>query len=83
MRLCLQNPHCFPGRQTVSILTRFTAALKLLFFSLLSIGRVDMIVFETDVDKISTQIFFEGKKYISLPEDIIKRLNKFKKVHFF
>lgn len=34
---------------------------------------------EMDVYKLSTPIFFEGENTFSLLEDIIKRLNKFKK----
>lgn len=34
---------------------------------------------ETDVDKYSAQIFFEGENTFFLPENVIKRLNKFKK----
>lgn len=62
----------------LSILTYSTAALKLSFYFLLGIGG-DAIVFETDVDKISNQIFFEEKNTFSLPEDVIKRLSIFKK----
>lgn len=34
---------------------------------------------EPGVDKVSTQMFFEGENTFSLPEDVIKRLNKSKK----
>lgn len=34
---------------------------------------------EPGVDKVWTQMFFEGENTFSLPEDVIKRLNKSKK----